>query len=174
RVVGVLDKTAKHLRDVLVPAIADARRSWRRRTLWLSLGVFGSLLTLFLGWSITSDLWEGVRFTPIAGLDTTTQIILAVLALVVLAYLYLNLKSLAGRWVVRALSRDEALGRDRDAVVSAFRDNLRAWWRSPASSRPRGWTWRTRRQLDTVLAEADGFVQALNDRYASPSGPSGN
>lgn len=171
RVVGVLDKTAKHVRDVLVPAIVDARRSWRRRTLWLNLSVFGTLLALFLGWSIGSGLWDGLRFTPVAGLDTTNQIVLAALAFVVLAYLHLSLKGLAGRWVLRALQRNDALDRDRDAVVSAFRNNLGAWWRSPASSRPRGWTWRTQRQLDAVLAEADGFVQALNDRYASPSGP---
>src|SRR5690606_19690499 len=52
RVVGVLEKTARHIRDELIPRLSAARRRWRQRTLWLSVGVFGSLIVAFLLWSI--------------------------------------------------------------------------------------------------------------------------
>jgi len=86
-------------------------------------------------------------------------------------FLHLQLRELAGRSVLRKLRHDESLGSDREALVAAFEHNLRAWWHSLASARPRNWNWRRKRQLDHVLSDADRFVQALNDRYARPSGP---
>jgi GTPase SAR1 family protein len=170
RVVGVLEKTARHMRDGLVPRLAAARRHWRRRTLWLSLGVFGTLAVLFLAWSIGAGHWDGLRYTPVAELDTLAQIVIAVAAVLVLGYLYVLLKRLAGHSVQRSLKRDSTLGNHRDALSRAFSGNMKAWWRSLASSQPRGWTRRTRRQLDEVMADADRFIQALNDKYARPSG----
>jgi GTPase SAR1 family protein len=171
RVVGVLEKTARHLRDDLVPRLAAARRRWRRRTLWLSLGVFGVLAALFLAGSISAGQWDGWRYTPVSQLETFTQVVLAVAAVALAAYLYLTLRRLAGWSVLRTLQRDNSLGNDRDALTRAFSGNMKAWWRSLASSQPRGWTRRARRQLDEVMAQADHFVQVLNDTYASPSGP---
>lgn len=171
RVVGVLDKTARHLRDQLIPRLMQARRSWRQRTLWLALGGFGTLGAAFAYWSLNGGYWAGLRFTPVAGLDPIYQAVLAVAALAGLGYLYQMLKRLAGRWVLSSLRRDASLGEEeRDAVSHAFASNLRAWWRPLGSSQPRGWNARTRRQLEALLEEADAFVQKLNDRYASPSG----
>jgi hypothetical protein len=81
-----------------------------------------------------------------------------------------KLRSLAAAGILRKLERDESLGRDGPALRRAFAWNSRAWWQSIASSNPRGWGRLRQRQLDTVLAEADSFVQSLNDQYASPSG----
>jgi hypothetical protein len=170
RVVGALEKTARHLRDHLAPRLAEARRRWRRRTLWLSLSVFGTLATLFVAWSIGAGQWDGWRYLPLAQLEPPTQVILGFVVVMVTGYLYLVLKRLAGRSVQRTLRRDSSLGDDRDALINAFRSNMQAWWRSLASSQPRGWTRRTRRQLDQVMADADRYVQSLNDCYASPSG----
>jgi GTPase Era involved in 16S rRNA processing len=170
RVVGVLEKTAKHIRDVQVPRLSDARRAWRRRTLWFSSAVFGVIGALFLWWSLQGGYWQGFRFTPLADLDTEFKIAIAALVVVVLWFIHLQLRDWAGHSVLRGLKRSESLGPDRDQVVGAFSWNLKAWWESLASSRPRGWSWRRRRQLEKVLAEADGFVQSLNDKYAKPSG----
>ena len=170
RVVGMLDKTARHLRDTLVPRLVEARRTWRRRTLWLTLGVFGALAAVLAYWSVSRGYWDGLTFTPLAGLDATTQTVLVAVGLVALFYLYQVLRRLAGRAVLRGLRRDTSLGDDRESVTRAFAGNLKGWWRSLASDKPRGWNWRTRRQLDGLLAEADDFVQKLNDRYANPSG----
>ncbi|MEQ8858080.1 MAG: dynamin family protein [Pseudomonadales bacterium] len=170
RVVGMMEKTALHLRDVLVPRLADARRAWRRRTLILSGLVFGGGALLFVGLTVSSGQWQGLRWTPLAALDQVTQIILAVAGVLLAGYLYTTLRRVAGRSVLRALEKDEGLGEDRAAIVRAFASNLSAWWRSLASPRPRGWSRRTRRLLDGVLGASDKFVQSLNDRHASPSG----
>jgi GTPase SAR1 family protein len=171
RVVGVLDKTARHLRDHLIPRVQEARRMWRRRTLWLTLGTFVTLTVLVLAWTIGANQWDGLTYRPFARLDPWSQMTLAVIGAALLIALYLGLKRVAARSVNRSLRRNSDRGRDRDALTRAFDCNRRAWWCPIASSRPRGWTGRTRKQLDAVLAEADGFIQALNDRYASPSGP---
>ncbi len=75
----------------------------------------------------------------------------------------------AGRTVLHSLDKSDS----EEPVKKAFEHNLKAWWRTTASSRPRGWTGRSRRQIEAVLAEADDFVQALNDRYTEPSGSGG-
>ncbi len=170
RVVGTLEKTAQHLRDELIPRLAEARRTWRRRTLTVAAVVYTALGLGWLAWSTSAGHWDGVRYTPIADLDSVSRTVVGVAAAAVLIWLYFYLRRLAGRSVLRALGRDQSLGDDRDAVVRAFRFNLRAWWRSLATSSPRGWSRRQRRQVEAALAEADRFVQKLNDRHASPSG----
>src|SRR5690606_11325600 len=69
RVVGVLDKTARRIRDELVPRLTAARRSWRRRTLGLGALVFGTLAALFLIWSVSAGQWNGLTYEPFARLD---------------------------------------------------------------------------------------------------------
>jgi len=170
RVVGLLDKTARYMRDNLVPRLVEARRRWRQRTLWLTLIVFGVLAAGLGYWTLSQGYWDGFRFTPIAGLDDIVRIALLVVGLAAAGYLYLLLRKLAGHSVLRRLRRDTSLGDDRETICRAFSANLKAWWRSVLSDQPRGWSGRTRRQLDALLADADGFVKKLNDRYASPSG----
>ncbi|MEQ8801862.1 MAG: dynamin family protein [Haliea sp.] len=173
RVVGVLEKTAKHIRDVLVPRLAEARRSWRRRTLWLSGSVFALLAGLLLWWSWQGGHWEGFQLTPFARLEVEFQIAMLVVAAVLILALHGKLRELAGRSVLRGLQRSsDEPARDRKATERAFGWNLRAWWGSLASTSPRGWGPLQRRKLEKVLAEADDFVQSLNDQYASPSGKS--
>lgn len=170
RVVGVLEKTARHLRDVQVPRLAEARRQWRRRTAWLSAPVFAALVGLFLWWSISGGHWDGLYLTPFAELSVPLQVALAALVGLAAWLLHGKLRAIAGNSVLRGLEKDDTLARDQAPLVRAFNWNLRAWWGSSASTTPRGWgRWR-RRQLDSVLGEADGFVQALNDQYARPSG----
>jgi hypothetical protein len=170
RVVGVLEKNAKHLENVLVPALESARRKWRSRTIWLSTIVFGLLAGLFLFWSIRAGHWEGLRFMPWVQLDVTYRAVTAGIAAIVVWIIYMKLRGLAGRSILRKLEKDESLGADRAPLLKAFQHNLNAWWHSLASARPRNWGRRKRKQLHAVLAEADSLVQSLNDSYAEPSG----
>jgi hypothetical protein len=52
----------------------------------------------------------------------------------------------------------------------AFEKNLEAFWPSMSPGRPSGWSGRTRRKLDNLIASADVMVQKLNDRFTRPSG----
>lgn len=170
RVVGVLEKTTKHISENLMPRLAEAKRQWRRRTLWLSIPLFLLLGAGFLWWSINGGYWEAWRFTPIADLDVPEKAGLGVAVFLFLWAVHIKLRSVAGASVLKALVRDDSLGRDGPALRTAFVYNVRAWWRPLAASNPRGWGRLRRRQVDAVLAEADSFVQSLNDQYAAPSG----
>ena len=174
RIAGELEKNAKFLRDEVVPELQHARSLWKRRTLWLSLAAFGTLLAAFLAWSIAGGHWQGFTLTPLASLDDLMQIVVAGLGIAAAAYLYMWLRRLAGKAVARALDKKLDDGPKRDAVLRGFDRNRKAWWRSLAPKRPKGWSRRTQRQLDTLLKQTNEFVQRLNDRYARPSGAGEN
>lgn len=172
-VIKALEDTGKHLRDNLLTRLVDARGRWNKRTLGMDLAVFGTLALLFVYFTVAGGHWEGWRLMPIADLDPTLQIIVAAFGLGIAGFVHAVLHRTAGRSVLRRLERDESLGEDRAAIVRAFRYNLDSQFWSNFSNRPRGWSGRTRRRLDKVIAEADRYVQKLNDRYTSPSGEVG-
>jgi len=58
-----------------------------------------------------------------------------------------------------------------DNIANAFRKNTR-FWRSIFSKQPVGWGQHAKRQIAAVLAEANGYVQTLNDKFTNPSGGS--
>ena len=170
RVAGALEQKARLLRDRVVPQLTSARRSWRRRTWWLSLAAFAVLIALLLGFTIGAGLWDGFIFTPLAGSSTPVQVTVLIVAAAAAGYLYLLMRGLAGRSVARKLEKETAPGEEREPLLRAFAHNRRASWQSPGSSRPQGWTRRTRRRLDKVLHDVESFIQSLNDRFATPSG----
>ena len=170
RIIGVLEKKAKAIETVLVPALNEARRSWRKMSLWLSCGVLGLVGAGFLYWSIAAGYWEGFSFTPLTRLDPPYQATAIAAAGLLLLIIHLQLRALAGRRVLRRLERSDASSAEHRSVVKAFRHNLKAWWLPLAGDSPRGWNRRRKRQLNAVLADADTLVQSLNDRYATPSG----
>ncbi|NIR30632.1 MAG: dynamin family protein [Gammaproteobacteria bacterium] len=173
RVIGVLEKTVKLIRDELVPRIRTAKASWKRRVLWLDGIVFGLILALLLVWSIYADYWQGLRFAPpwLETLVNNPVLGWGVLAIVVVLALYLHflVRKTAARLVVARLKRDSSLGDTRQWIVRAFLKNARPW-RSAIFTKPVGWGRRSRKQLGRILADADRFVQNLNDRFTNPSG----
>jgi hypothetical protein len=173
RVIGVLEKTAKRIRDDLVPHIRAANASWKRRVAWLDGIIFGLLGALLLAWTIYAGYWQGLRFAP-PWMDTLTGhpalgwgALAVVVALVV--YVHFLIRKGAARMVAARLKRDASLGSERDWVIRAFAKNTRPW-RWAFFTRPAGWGHRSRRQIAQVLGDADRFVQDLNDRFTNPSG----
>ena len=119
RVAGVLEKNARHIEDQLVPALTAARGRWRRRTIWLSTAVFGLLSALFLAWSLQAGHWDGFRFTPVAKLSTPYQLATLGTAAVLLWGLYMYLRALAGRSVLKKLPAQIPAGTDGEALARA-------------------------------------------------------
>lgn len=169
-VIRTLEQTGKHLRDKLAQHLIAAHKLWNKRTSALDLAVFGALLLVFLYFTISGGYWEGWRLTPFADLATPMKIIVAVVGLGIVVYLHSVLRKAAGRSVLRTLKHDETLGEDREPIVRAFKYNQESMLNAYFSGRPRGWSGRTRRRLENVIAEADRYVQKLNDRYTRPSG----
>ncbi|MDO8907790.1 MAG: dynamin family protein [Pseudohongiella sp.] len=170
RISAQLESGAKHLRDVLVPELIEARKSWFKRARWLNVVVFGAILVGFVFWSLSTGAWDGVVFTPLATLAPSTQLLVSAALIAALTILYSRLRLMAGRSVLRKLQRDARPGEDAKRVAMAFEKNLEAWWTSMSPGRPYGWSDHTRRKLDNLIASADVLVQKLNDRFTRPSG----
>ncbi|HEY8519430.1 MAG TPA: dynamin family protein [Gammaproteobacteria bacterium] len=173
RVAGKLEQTAELIRDRLVPRLEAARRTWRRRLLWLDGILLGAVVAALLFASFAFDWWDGARFAP-PWLDfAATRPVLfwsgVVLILVAVWLVHRLLRRLAGRSVLRQLRNDASLGEHAARVANAFEKNLRSW-RPYFFTRPRGWTAGTRKRLNAVLDEAHAAIQRLNDRYTDPSG----
>ena len=173
RIVGVLEKTAKTIEHRVVPAVASARASWRRTVLWTDGVIVTALVLAFAAWTISGGYWQGFRLSaPWLDFLVSTPW-LAVLAAVVVAagggYLHHLVRRLSARLVMRRIARDPELEDVRTWVAQAFTHNTRAW-RTIMGASPAGWGWSARRRIARVAADADGFVQRLNDRFTDPSG----
>lgn len=168
RIIGSLEGNAKHLRDTLIPRLIDVRQTWSTRSMWLNTIVFVAGLVAFIFFSTRGDAWHGLYFTPFSNLDHTWQIVVAIVGIALLIYLHFTLRRLAGLSVLRRL-RSQTSSKDHDQVTTAFEVNLNSWWSSQIPSRPRGWTGRTRRKLDALIAGTGELVQKLNDRFAKPT-----
>ena len=175
RVVGMLEKTAKAIERRVVPAVEAAKASWKRVVLWSDAAVFGALLVAFAAWTITAGWWEGLRFSaPWFEPVSSTPWLLALVAVLVAAgagYLHHLVRHFSARFVARRIARDPNLPDDdaRAWTVRAFNYGSKAWRPIMAAS-PAGWGRGARRRIAEVIADADRFVQRLNDGFADPSG----
>ena len=176
RVIGVLEKTAKALEQRVVPAVASAKASWKRAVLWLDGVIVAGLVLAFAAWTISAGYWTGLQFSaPWFDFLVSTPWLL-VLAAVVLAsaggYLHYLMRKVSARFISRRISRDPELDDVRTWVARAFAHNTRIW-RTILSASPAGWGRGARRRIAEVAADADRFVQLLNDRFTNPSGSTG-
>ena len=177
RIIGVLEQAAKSLSDRVVPAVRHARIAWRRR-LWLLDGFFfGAIAVAFLVWSISGGHWQGLRFEHPWWQSLRAHPVVLGLMLVALAgttlYLHFVMRRLAARSVRTGLRRRKDLEGVREWVLKAFAHNTRPW-RWSLSTRPAGWGRLVRGKISRVLEDADKYVQALNSRFADPSGTRGD
>lgn len=172
RITGLLEQSGTHLRDVLIPELIKARHSWFRRARWLNGVVFGAIIAALAYWSLTSDTWEGFTFTPLTVLPQLVQLLIGAALIAALGILYSRLRLLAGRSVLKKLKREQRPGDDGKRLAMAFEKNLESWRLNFGTGRPDGWTGRTQRKLDSLIASADTLVQKFNDRFTRPSGRS--
>ncbi len=169
RVTGMLEHSSKHLRDVLVPRLMQARNLWMSRSRWTNGIVFGLAIALFFYITLTGDAWDGFAFQPVAELDRPFQIAAGVGVALLALFIYSRLRRLAGMSVLRGLKRDDTLGADKGPLLRAFESQLDARM-LPFSGKLSGWSPRVRKKLDKLIGETDRLVQSLNDEYTQPSG----
>ena len=173
RIVGVLEKTAKTIEHRVVPAVASAKASWRRAVLWLDGVVFGALVLAFAAWTISAGYWTGFQFSaPWFSFIVSTPWLLGLAIVLVAAgvgYLHYLVRSLSARFIARRIARDPELADVQTWVARAVVQNTRVW-RTILTASPAGWGRGARRRIAQVAADADQFVQRLNDRFTNPSG----
>ncbi len=176
RIIGVLERTARDIQDRIVPRLNKINERWKKTVLWLDAIVFGIAGAGLLTYSIAVDWWQGLRFNPPWLEKFATEPLVSWAAVICLAlvaaYVHYLLRKAAAAWVRSRLRKDPALADSLETVLCAFHKNTRPW-RSIFKRSPTGWTGFSRRKMAKVLAEADNFVQKLNDRFTNPSGADG-
>lgn len=177
RIIGALEKMARHIEDKVVPRLREYKSRWRKGVLWGDAVILGGFvfaaaaitqwLDLRAGWRwITPDWWQGSTGDVVLGL------VLLLVAAGLLVYLHFKVRRLAARGVLRQLEARLAPGPERDRMRAAFLHNIRPW-HSIFRTNPVGWGRYTRKRLHKVVSEANEYVQILNDRFTDPSGQAG-
>jgi hypothetical protein len=174
RIIGTLEKLAHHIEGRVVPRLRSYLAHWRKRVLLLDGILFLVLLTpaLYLsewlgfrdGWQWGApDWWQG----SIADIIWTALLLVIVVGL--LGFLHLKVRQFAAGRVIRLIAKRIAPGAERERMSSAFLNSTRPW-RSIFSKSPAGWGRRSQKRLQAVIAEANQYVQVLNDAFTDPSG----
>ncbi len=166
RIIGSLEKTAREIEDKALPILKEALAKWKKRTLWgdaVVLGTLAILALLLAAGGHGGAFWQW--FTASAG--HTLGTLAALLAL--LLALHFGMRRLAARSLSRWLRKQQRRVSRRLDLTGAFRRSTR-FWRTLFAASPAGWGRHSREALAAVIAEADGYIQKLNDRFTNPSG----
>ena len=173
RIVGMLGQRASALEKEALPRIQAFLENWRRRVCWLNGIFFGFSLACFLGITLWAGYWNGFSL-QLPYMDTVTANpwriwALAALLAALVVYIHLRIRRFAGKQAMRKIlgGVDEKEGHEN--YIRAFTKNT-CWWRSIFRRKPSGWGRRNMARLAKVIAEANGYVQKLNDVYANPAG----
>nr|VFK34341.1 MAG: Dynamin family protein [Candidatus Kentron sp. MB]VFK76670.1 MAG: Dynamin family protein [Candidatus Kentron sp. MB] len=174
RIIGVLEKTAKRIRDDFVPKLTAAKGLWKRYTLWTEGIVFAVLLLGLLGFSLIAGYWEGFQFISPPWLDWLTATwsrtgVTIFVVLLVLGYFHFLVRRITAGFVTMRLKRKSGPEDVREAVITGFRRNTRAW-ASLFGKKPVGWSRWAEKRINNVLQDCDNYVEQLNSLYADPSG----
>ncbi|HKJ87465.1 MAG TPA: dynamin family protein, partial [Gammaproteobacteria bacterium] len=174
RIIGALERTAREIEEERVPQVRQAIKRWVQGV-WLRDGLaLGGLVVLFLAGTIWAGYWDGIRFqaphwmaaifeTPVGALSASVVILAA------LVWGHFSVRRLVSRRVVRWIEQTYPANPVQEQVKRAFLHSTRPW-RSSLTTIPAGWGRWARKRLKAIIETADGYVQKLNDRYASPSG----
>ena len=180
RIIGVLDHTAKTIETRIIPILHAAKGKWQKYVHWLRQLRIRLDRWRLLALSICLGYWQGFRFVPPNWLESWSRIsycqagfgygdIVLVCVILIGGNLHFSLRKMAAQTVIAKLKRDPSIDDIQPLILRAFRKNTRPW-RTVLSSTPTGWHRYTQHRLGRVLADADRFVQGLNNRFADPSG----
>ena len=172
RIVASLRKTATDFNDRAVPLLETAVARWRKRTLIADGIILGSLLAMFLAWSINMGHWKGLTYAPdwlqsLKGVSWGVEG-LEVLIVVLLIVAHFNVRRLAAKSLLPWL-RKQVEGQFLPGdVVAAFERNTRAW-RTVFGRSPVGWNGWARTKVNKVLNDCEAYVQTLNQTFTNPN-----
>jgi len=174
RITGMLDKTAHHIEEKIVPQIESLKAHWRKLVFWgdgLLAAVMLLAAVLVSGWLGFRDgfKWQTPEWWQGSSNNIAWTLIFCLLAAGVFVYLHFRVRKFAERRVITRLEKQTAQGIELDRLRSAFVFNTRPW-HSIFRKSPVGWGSRTRKRLQRVIHEANRHVQTLNDTFADPSG----
>ena len=175
RIIGALENNAREIEGKAIPALKMLLQKWRNRTLFAEAMVFGIITGFLFAGSFISGYWTIMdQDIPWLAEDNMTATYLTFGGFVlVLFVIHCLLRKLTAWSLSRAVSKAyKSLGNNRLDIKQAFAKSTRLR-HSVLFAGPAGWNFFTRRKLMRIREGADRFIQQMNDRLTSPSGPSG-
>jgi len=173
RIIDALEKTAREIEEQTIPRLVELKRTWERATLWRTGILYTLLFGTLLGGSIWAGYWDGLALNVpwmSSLLDSTLNMYIGLASgLLLLFGLFHLARRSAARQIVRNMRKGQETPLEKERLIRAFVWNTR-FWNSIFRPQPAGWGVLARRRLRRVYADADKFIQILNDRYADPSG----
>lgn len=172
RIVGMLEQTARMIRNDAVPLVSRFIARWRKLVVGIE-GVIAGVLVILSAFFIFRDGSAPLStvFPSLGALTERPEISLPLAGALLLAAGYVHF-TLRG-WAARRISK-KMLGQISDPELRAhyeraFRSNSR-WWRSLFNRGPAGWGKKTAERIAEVEEDAKRLIQTLNDAYTNPSG----
>ena len=173
RIGGTLQNTVREIEDEKVPFLKETIRRWRRTVLSTDVVILAVLLAVcvavgywtgFFNWDqpVLAPLKKTISSRwawPVTGLSIVIPLIV----------LHFFSKLWAARRVLSRLKMTLPEGAERENMIQVCLKNVGPW-RSIFNSNPLGWGSRAQKQVRKIVADADRYVQNLNDSFADPSG----
>ena len=174
RITGSLEKLARHIEEKVIPRLLDYKTRWRKLVLGGDAVIIVTMLLIALPLTSLLGIRDGWSFhLPDGWQDSAVGIAMLLVAIAVVlggyTWLHFRVRGLAGHRINRQIEQKYSPGPERDRMMNAFAINSRPW-HSIFRRNPVGWGNRTRKRLHRVIAEANAYVQSLNDNFTDPSG----
>jgi len=174
RITGTLEKLAHHIQGEVIPRLSEYKKHWRTLVLWGDVILMAGFLLAGIGITNLLGFWDGLKWSSPGWWEGSTNniawtAITLAFAAGAFGYLHFRLRRIAAGRVVRRVVANFAPGLERERMQQAFLHNTRPW-HSIFRKTPVGWHYRSRRHLQDVIADANRYVQTLNDKFTDPSG----
>ena len=174
RIVGALQSTVREIQEENVPFLKEAVGRWRRTVLWSDGILLAFLAVAFVAVGYWTGYLNGNHPVPTASLKNAFSsqwgmTLMGIAAVIVLLIVHFFSKRWAAKRVLSHLKMSLPAGPGKENMVEACLKNIGPL-RSIFNREPLGWGSRAQKQVRKIVAEADRYVQKLNDSFADPSG----
>ena len=174
RIVGTLQSTVKEIQNEKAPIIQEAIGRWRRKVLWSDGFFLVFLVGLFAAVGYRAGYLSWDQPIPAASIKHVLSsqwglTLMGLSAVIVLFILHYFSKRWTARRLLSQLRTSLPETPEKENILEACVKNIGPL-RSIFNSKPLGWGSRAQRQVAKIVADADRYVQKLNDGFADPSG----
>ncbi|WP_305907003.1 hypothetical protein Q9L42_018130 [Methylomarinum sp. Ch1-1] len=159
RVLSTLEKSIRHIDDVIIPEVENALTLWKDRANTSILIVLGFLVSLVLFAEISIGVLD-LFFDPIIG-----PIILLIL-IAILTPLHLIISRIHAKLIVNKLHERQKRLNLTENLAGLFEKSLTFWRILLPIKDPVGKNKKTRNHLTQLIEQSKDLVQTLNDQFS--------
>ena len=169
RITGTLEKLARYIEEKMVPRLTEYKSHWRKQVLLADAVIGGGLLVAGFALNHWLGFMDGLMPAQGSSGGSVWALVLLIVMIGLFTYLHFRVRKFSAGRVLKQIEKQFTPGIERDRLQQAFVFNSRPW-HSIFRKTPVGWGNRSRKRLHRVIAEANRYVQTLNDSFTDPSG----